>query len=229
MSKPRRRHTAEQKAELLRQHVAEKKPGSEVCNEAEIQPSLFYTWQRELLAGAHTVFSTRRAPSRENELEAKISRLEARVARKDQIIAEVTHSHQRKPEKRLMVGGLPVMKHVSRVRSTDCDSRPQQFIPIRSETSRMRDRSTWEIAACIRNFEFISIDAHHSAISISRAAAGARASWRRVSRRRWRVVSESARLASSRSQSAISSSTLATMRCCSVRGGMPKDRLSKIV
>ena len=64
------------------QHVAEKKPVSEVCNEAEIQPSLFYTWQRELLAGAHTVFSTRRAPSRENELEAKISRLEARVARK---------------------------------------------------------------------------------------------------------------------------------------------------
>ncbi len=46
MSKGRRRHTAEQKAELLRQHVAEKKPVSEVCNEAEIQPSLFYTWQR---------------------------------------------------------------------------------------------------------------------------------------------------------------------------------------
>ena len=26
---------------------------SEVCNEAAIQPSLFYTWQRELLAGGH--------------------------------------------------------------------------------------------------------------------------------------------------------------------------------
>ena len=99
MSKPRRRHTAEQKAELLRQHVAEKKPVSEVCNEAEIQPSLFYTWQRELLAGAHTVFSTRRAPSRENELEAKISRLEARVARKDQIIAEVTEEYVDAPKK----------------------------------------------------------------------------------------------------------------------------------
>ena len=45
------------------------------------------------MAGAHTVFSTRRAPSRENELEAKISRLEARVARKDQIIAEVTEEY----------------------------------------------------------------------------------------------------------------------------------------
>ncbi len=39
----RRRHTAEQKAELLRKHVVEKKPVSEICNEAEIQPSLFYT------------------------------------------------------------------------------------------------------------------------------------------------------------------------------------------
>ena len=93
MSKGRRRHTAEQKAELLRQHVAEKKPVSEVCNEAEIKPSLFYTWQRELLAGAHTVFSFRRAPSREKELEEKLSRLEAKVARKDQIIAEVTEEY----------------------------------------------------------------------------------------------------------------------------------------
>lgn len=89
----RRRHTAEQKAELLRQHVADKKPVSEVCNEAQIQPSLFYAWQRELLAGADAVFSTRRAPSREKQLEEKIERLEARVARKDQIIAEVTEEY----------------------------------------------------------------------------------------------------------------------------------------
>ena len=70
-----------------------KKPVSEVCNEASIQPSLFYTWQRELLAGAHTVFSSRRAPSREKELEEKISRLEARVAHKDHVIAEVTEEY----------------------------------------------------------------------------------------------------------------------------------------
>ncbi len=89
----RRRHTAEQKAELLRQHVADKKPVSEVCNEAQIQPSLFYTWQRELLAGAHLVFSTRRTPSRERELEEQVSRLEVKVARKDQVIAEVTEEY----------------------------------------------------------------------------------------------------------------------------------------
>lgn len=45
------------------------------------------------MAGAHTVFSSRRPPSREKELEEKISRLEARVARKDQILAEVTEEY----------------------------------------------------------------------------------------------------------------------------------------
>ena len=81
----RRRHTAEQKTELLRQHVVEKKPVLEVCNEAQIQPSLFYTWQRELLAGAPSFFSNgRRSPSREKELEEQVSQLEAKVARKDQ-------------------------------------------------------------------------------------------------------------------------------------------------
>lgn len=91
----RRQHTAEQKAELLRQHVVDKKPVSEICNEANIQPSLFYTWQRELMAGAPSVFSNgrRRSPSRENQLEEKVSRLEARVAHKDRIIAEVTEEY----------------------------------------------------------------------------------------------------------------------------------------
>jgi transposase-like protein len=89
----RRRHTAEQKAELLRQHVADKKPVSEVCNEAEIQPSLFYTWQRELLAGAPSLFANHRSPSREKDLEEEVSRLMARVARKDQVIAEVTEEY----------------------------------------------------------------------------------------------------------------------------------------
>ncbi len=39
------------------------------------------------------MFSSGRTPSREKELEEKISRLEARVAHKDQIIAEVTEEY----------------------------------------------------------------------------------------------------------------------------------------
>ena len=45
------------------------------------------------MAGVPLLFANRRTPSREKELEEKVSRLEARVARKDQIIAEVTEEY----------------------------------------------------------------------------------------------------------------------------------------
>jgi transposase len=89
----RRRHSPEQKATLLRQHLVDKKPVSDICNEAEIQPSVFYKWERDLLAGAPSLFATRRAPSREQELLDKIAALEARLARKDAIIAEVSEEY----------------------------------------------------------------------------------------------------------------------------------------
>jgi transposase-like protein len=69
----RRRHTPKQKAALVRQHVVDKKPVSEICSAAQIQPSVFYKWERDLLAAAPALFAGRRAPSREQELEAKIA------------------------------------------------------------------------------------------------------------------------------------------------------------
>jgi len=91
--KSRRRHSPEQKAELLKRHLVEKKPVSEICNEAEIQPSVFYKWEKELLDGAPALFATRRTPRREHDLEQKIAALEAKLARKDQIIAEVSEEY----------------------------------------------------------------------------------------------------------------------------------------
>ena len=89
----RRRHSPEQKAALVRQHVVDKKPVSEICSAAQIQPSVFYKWERDLLEAAPSVFAGRRAPSRERELEAKIAVLEAKLARKDAVIAEVSEEY----------------------------------------------------------------------------------------------------------------------------------------
>ena len=89
----RRRHSPEQKASLLKRHLVEKKPVSEVCSEAGIQPSVFYKWERDLLEAAPGLFASRRAPSREAELEQKVAALEAKLARKDRVIAEVSEEY----------------------------------------------------------------------------------------------------------------------------------------
>lgn len=90
----RRHHTPEQKAALLKRHLVDKIPVSQVCNEAGIQPSVFYKWQRDLLEAAPEVFSGRRgAPKREQGLEAKVLALEAKLQRKDAVIAEVSEEY----------------------------------------------------------------------------------------------------------------------------------------
>ena len=87
----RRRFTSEQKASILSEHLFAKKPISEVCEAHELQPSVVYDWQRH--AQAHLALalegSRNRANSRERALEAKVAQLEAALAKKTGVIAEI--------------------------------------------------------------------------------------------------------------------------------------------
>ena len=55
----RRRHTAEQKAEALRRHHLQKQEVSAICEDLQLNPSLFYTWQRTLFANAPSALDAR--------------------------------------------------------------------------------------------------------------------------------------------------------------------------
>ncbi|MFO0963970.1 MAG: transposase [Phycisphaerales bacterium] len=92
MSKEKRRHhSPEQKLAVLREHLLERKPISELCERHGIAPSMFYDWQRKLFENGAAAFSaTGKAASREHELEARVGQLEAKIARKDTVIAEIS-------------------------------------------------------------------------------------------------------------------------------------------
>lgn len=47
--KSRRHFTPEEKATIIRRHLADKVPVSDLCGEYHIQPTLFYLWQRQAL------------------------------------------------------------------------------------------------------------------------------------------------------------------------------------
>jgi transposase len=90
----RRQHTAEQKAALLKRHFVEKVPVSQICEENQLQPSLFYYWQRQLLENVPAALEgSKRPASREKELEARIAQLEAKLAKKDSIIAGISEEY----------------------------------------------------------------------------------------------------------------------------------------
>ena len=95
--KKRRRFTAKEKADILRRHLADKVPVSDLCDEYGIQPSVFYTWQRQALANMEVAFETngrgKKAKSREAKLEDKVEALESKLTRKDEVIAEISEEY----------------------------------------------------------------------------------------------------------------------------------------
>jgi transposase len=89
--KKRRSFTAAQKARILRRHHIDKDPVSQICEEEDLQPSVFYYWQKQAFENLESVLQSRQRPgAKERVLEEKIEKLEARLARKDHVIAVIS-------------------------------------------------------------------------------------------------------------------------------------------
>lgn len=90
----RRQLTPEQKATILRRHLADKVPVSDLCDEFHVQPSLVYLWQRQALEHLSAALQdgrTRRGESQTLVAErARVATLEANLAKKDAAIAAIS-------------------------------------------------------------------------------------------------------------------------------------------
>jgi len=53
---PRRHFTPQEKVAIVKRHLLEGTPVSSLCDEFEINPTLFYQWQRQLFENAHLAF-----------------------------------------------------------------------------------------------------------------------------------------------------------------------------
>ena len=80
---------------ILRRHLADKAPVSDVCDEAGINPTLFYRWQKELFENGAAAFGRRSDDGLNRKLEAKVEALQKKLADKDEVIGEIMESHVR--------------------------------------------------------------------------------------------------------------------------------------
>lgn len=92
MSGKRRRFTAQEKVRVLRRHLVDKVPVSEICEKEGIQPTQFYNWQKQLFEGAASLFDGP-ASSKDRKVEAKARALEAKLRKKDEVLSELLEEH----------------------------------------------------------------------------------------------------------------------------------------
>jgi transposase len=93
MKKHRRNFTPEQKVSIVRQHLLDKIPVSELCDKHGLQPTVFYRWQKDLFENAPIIFRHKNSTLPEKKLERKLDTLEEKLAHKDSVIAEIMADH----------------------------------------------------------------------------------------------------------------------------------------
>ncbi|MDQ3621961.1 MAG: transposase, partial [Verrucomicrobiota bacterium] len=88
--KTRRQHSPEDKVRILRLHLLEAKPISELCESEGIHPTLFYQWQKTFFEKGTAAFESGRSPAQVfGQAERKREALEGKLRRKDEVIAEI--------------------------------------------------------------------------------------------------------------------------------------------
>ena len=94
MSKKRRSFMAQQKAEIVRRHLAGKEAVSDLADEFGVQPSQIHNWVNQVLAQAERAFDRPSGKRRlEEAKEQKIAFLEGKLANKNEVIAELMQEH----------------------------------------------------------------------------------------------------------------------------------------
>lgn len=94
MSKKRRHFTAQQKAEIVRRHLAGKEAVSDLADEFGVQPSQIHNWINQVLAQAERAFDRPSGQRRQEEVkDRKIAFLEGKLANKNEVIAELMQEH----------------------------------------------------------------------------------------------------------------------------------------
>lgn len=93
VQRPRRKYEITEKVAILRRHLVDKVPVSTLCNELDLPPSVFYQWLQQAMdnLGAALTKSTPTGPSQqEKALASKVTQLEAKLVKKDSVIAEIS-------------------------------------------------------------------------------------------------------------------------------------------
>lgn len=94
--KKRRQFGAERKAEIVRRHLIGKVPVSDLADELSAQPSQIHQWVKQVLDQAGKAFERSGGQRRvEQARDRRIEQLEAKLANKNEVIAELMEENVR--------------------------------------------------------------------------------------------------------------------------------------
>lgn len=92
MRKPRKNYSPEEKLSVLKRHLVEGVPVSDLCDELQLNPNVFYGWQKQLFENGVLTFQRARK-TQVDPRDERIEQLEAKLRQKNEVLAELMQEH----------------------------------------------------------------------------------------------------------------------------------------
>ena len=95
MKKPRKNYTAQEKVVILRKHLVEKEPVSDICEKLNLQPSVFHRWLKEFFENGAAAFehASNGSKKHQDKQQPRIEKLEEKLQKKNEVVAELMEAH----------------------------------------------------------------------------------------------------------------------------------------
>jgi transposase len=90
--KTRKRFTAQEKVAILRLHLLEHTPISDLCDQHGIHPTMFYRWQKEFFENGSAALELRSRRVSDAK-DRQIAFLEQKLQRKHEVLSELMEEH----------------------------------------------------------------------------------------------------------------------------------------
>ena len=94
MKKQRRQFSAADKVAIVKAHLVDKVPVSDLCDKHEILPTQFYGWQKLFFENGTAAFEAagKRRP-RGDDKDRQIAALQAKLTQKNEVVDELLQEH----------------------------------------------------------------------------------------------------------------------------------------
>ena len=92
MAKKRKNYSPDQKVQILKKHLVDRIPLSDICDKYDLHPTVFYRWQKAFFENGASAFEKRKDNAK-IRLEKKVNALEQKLTKKNEVLSELMEEH----------------------------------------------------------------------------------------------------------------------------------------
>ena len=92
MKKKRRNYSSKEKVVILKRHLLDRGPVSDLCEEYDLHITVFYRWQKEFFENGASAFEKENKAREKAEAE-RSSQLEKKLQKKNEVLSELMEAH----------------------------------------------------------------------------------------------------------------------------------------